>query len=409
MPLLSTEINDFLQRVKDDLRYGQDRGTRATVELSADTGSGELVITADELGAAGNSYSVEVTSPGGTAALGVTESGGAITVALSVSTGTPVDADNTLDLIAAEINSSVTGVTARVSYGGGESIDSAVSTTSFSGGADPDTNVDTASTGAGYLRAQDMATVLQLLQEATDSDGNLTATGGTTTTAVVSSITSGAYVGATVTFDAATTTAALQGETATVASNDGTTFTFVETLPAAVSAGDTFTVTQTFMDAAISQLREGQGLAGAPRGSVYGEWRTVIDALERMRDQLAGSSLTNRAVSRPGLQTGSGSTTTAVVSADTMRIDAFKGYYLTIGGETRRITRNDETTLTVAPALSSAPSAATSFTIQLQTTDGQRFPGRFWNANTGGHPDSAFLSYLLDVVQSDVDSFTLPS
>lgn len=407
MPALSNEIGEFLLRVKDSLRYGQDSGSRASATLASTAGSGLLSLKVNDRGADGNDWTYTVTVPSGTAALAVSATGTAITIALAVSSGTATAA-NTLNAIAAAVNAAIPQVTATVVSGGTLTRTTAISATAFTGGADPNTDVDTAPIGAGYLRAQDLATALELLQESTNS-GELTATGGSTTTAVVSSVTANAYVGATVTFESDTTTAALRGVSATVRSNNGTTFTFTSTLPAAVASSDTFRVVSTFLDDSIDLLRGSSVRADAPPANVYGFNRTVVDVLQRMQEQLAGSSLPNRSVSRPGLVTGAGSTTTAVVSADTMQIDAFKGMYLTVGGATRRIVNNDETTLYLDKALGSAPSASTSFSIFLKTVDSNVFPGRFHNVHPGGHPDAAFLAYLLDTVQNTVEAFVLPA
>lgn len=407
MPALSNEIGEFLLRVKDSLRYGQDSGSRASATLASTAGSGLLSLKVNDRGAAGNDWTYTVTVPGGTSALAVSASGTDITIALAVSAGVATAA-NTLNAIAAAVNAAIPQVTATVVSGGTLTRTSAVSLTSFAGGADPATDVDTAPVGAGYLRAQDLATALELLQESTNS-GELTATGGSTTTAVVASVTANAYVGAEVTFEADTTTVALRGVTATVVSNNGTTFTFAETLPGTVASGDTFRVRSAFLDDAIALLRGSSVRADAPPANVYGFSRTVVDVLQRMQEQLAGSALPNRSVSRPGLVTGSGSTTTAVVSADAMRPDQFKGMYLTISGATRRIVSNNETTLFLDKALSGAPSASTSFSIFLKTVDANVFPGRFHNVHPAGHPDAAFLAYLLDTVQNTVEAFVLPS
>lgn len=346
MPALSAEIGSYLQRVKDDLRLGQDRGARASVSLPTTSAAGGSVeIQIDDHGVAGNLWTVEVTVPGGTSVLTVTPTGTDVVIALDVNSGTPDDTENTAVLVAAAFNAAVTGATARVAGDSAQSLDAVVAQTSLSGGLDPDTAVQTAGARpagtAGYLRGQDLASILDLLQEALDSDGDLTATGGSTTTAVVTTLEANAYVGATVVFDSATTTALLRDVEATVLSNDATTLTFTETLPAAVVNTDTFTLEQTVVDTEVSELRDGLGLGDSPRGQVYGFWRTAVHAMQKMMEQLGGSSLSDRQVSRPGVETGAGSTDSRVVSEDTdMKIDAFKGFTLTVGGETRKVRKS---------------------------------------------------------------------
>lgn len=260
-------------------------------------------------------------------------------------------------------------------------------------------------TGSGYLAAQDLASILELLQDAMAS-GELTATGGSTTTAVVTSIPSGVYVGATVTFEDDTTTVALQGVTTTVASHDGTTFTFDDTLAASVAAGDTFQVTVTAADDLISQIRDDQ--TDYPRGNVYPNWRTAVEGLNIVaRTASGGTDLADVTVSRAGLETAAGSTDSAVVSVDTMRIDEFKNLELTISGETRKITGNTETEIRVEPALSSAPAAGTSFSIARPTLTSE--VSRFNLVHPGGSSDQLFVSYLLGEAEAAVVALTLPT
>lgn len=131
-----------------------------------------------------------------------------------------------------------------------------------------------------YLRAQDMATVLDLLQDAMDQSSALTATGGSTTTVVDGAATfvPGQQDGNYVVFDPATTTVALRGLSFRIRSSTATTLT-VDLMPAAAQAGDTYTIVGGWFDDHIADLREGKGLADSPSGSIYGESRTVMDAL----------------------------------------------------------------------------------------------------------------------------------
>ena len=108
--------------------------------------------------------------------------------------------------------------------------------------------------GRNYLRAQDLATILELLQDGT-ADTLVTATAGSTTTATVTSIPANSYVGALVTFASNTTTVALRGVQARVLSHTTTVFTFASTLPAAVANTDTFSIEHDFMDDEIATIR----------------------------------------------------------------------------------------------------------------------------------------------------------
>ncbi len=97
--------------------------------------NGSVSLEVDTPGAAGNVWTVDVTVPVGTSPLTVTSVGTAITVALAVSGGVPVPLSNTATLIAAEINSEVSGVTATASGTGADSL-SLAETETFSGGID---------------------------------------------------------------------------------------------------------------------------------------------------------------------------------------------------------------------------------------------------------------------------------
>lgn len=131
-----------------------------------------------------------------------------------------------------------------------------------------------------YLLAQDMATVLDLLQDAMDQGTDLTATGGSTTTVVdgAGTFVANQQAGNIIVFGAATTTVALRSLEFRVSSNTATTLT-VPLMPAAAVAGDVYTIRGGWFDSHISNLRGGRGLADAPRGSVLGDVRQVLDAL----------------------------------------------------------------------------------------------------------------------------------
>lgn len=110
----------------------------ATENATADIGSGAngtVTITADGTdtdGVDGNDWNVEVTVPAGTSPLTVSTSGTTITVALSVSGGSPVGPDNTATLVAAAIDA-LTDFSATASGTGADSL-SAAEDVDFAGG-----------------------------------------------------------------------------------------------------------------------------------------------------------------------------------------------------------------------------------------------------------------------------------
>ena len=136
-----------------------------------------------------------------------------------------------------------------------------------------------------YLRAQDMATALELLMDALDTVA-LTAVSGTT-----SSVTDGAStfvasreIGNVVTFTG-NVTSELTGVTAVVIANTSTTLTFAP-LTDAPASGDTYSLDGGFLDSIIDDLRSGRGLADAPSSNVYGNSRLIQDALLQLVNRL---------------------------------------------------------------------------------------------------------------------------
>lgn len=403
MPAISAERINFLTAVSDSLIYGQNAGARASATIGSGA-NGTIQLVAKAPGTAGNSWTVAVTVPGGTAGLAVTVVGTAISVALAVSSGTPDTNSNTAKLIAAAINNSSAGTSVKASFTGtgASSISAAQTTTAFAGGTALDTN--RATVGVNYLRAQDMATVLEFFKEALGNSSVVTATGGSTTTAVVSALVSGAYVGAKVTFASNTTTALLRGVTAYVKSNNTTTLTFTSALPAACANTDTFTIEQTFLDSAISELRSGRNRGDAPAGNPFGLNRTVVDALYRISQQTTGYSGGSKPMA--SLSTGSGSTTTSVVVSSTyadLRIDQFRGFYISISGDVRKILGNTEREIVLTAPLSSAPASSTSFTVVqpfVSLADGSST-----STYAGSQNQNARLANFIGIVLSQVEAF----
>lgn len=279
---------------------------------------------------------------------------------------------------------------------------------SLSVGKDLGSNVD--GPPVNYLKALDMASVLELLQDALDAAGPLTAVSGdaTSVTDGASTFEAGTQVGNVVTFTG-NVTASLAGVEAVVISNDTTTLNFASgALPEAPDTGDTYSIRAAFLDKYIEDLREGKGLADSPAGSVYGEHRVVLDALCRLIRQLGGT-VPDVSLSHASLEVGSGSSESAVVLSEEMRIDQHKGAVLTISGESRKIVNNTEFVANVAPAFSSAPSASTAASISAGRDRSDSRISRV-TAHPGAQPgENSFLSLLIDSAQTLVVAFTTPS
>ena len=185
-------------------------------------------------------------------------------------------------------------------------------------GTDTGSNMNAAA--QNYLRAQDMATVLDLLQQALSATTPLTATGGSTTTIVdgVATFVAGEQVGNTVTI--VTATESIVGETAVVVSNDTTTLTVSPAFSATVTAADTYTIEATFLADEVAALRQGGGAADATV-EPYGAYRDAIAGLIKGAEQLGGT-YAERNIGAAGLTALAGSDdTTVLLSGGPYRID----------------------------------------------------------------------------------------
>jgi hypothetical protein len=97
----------------------------------------------------------------------------------------------------------------------------------------------------------------------------------------------GQHVGWVVTF-AGNVTAALVDHEEVVVSNSDRTLTFTAgNLPGTPAAGDTYTLRCPSADRAISDLREGKSLADSPAGSVYGDYRSFMDGVLSVVQQIS--------------------------------------------------------------------------------------------------------------------------
>lgn len=264
-----------------------------------------------------------------------------------------------------------------------------------------ETQFSTYAAAQNYLRAMDMANILDLLQDAVLPTGSVTATGGSTTTAVIASMEANLYSGSTVTFDDATLTAGLQGVSATVRTNDGTTFTFTEELPAACAAGDTFTIDGSILEASILALRNGRTEMGdSPLANVYGLTRVVNNAFEQLFTISPPAAIQTQVLSRPGAVTIDGSTVSEVVIDTTLKIDAMQGYDFVIAGETRQVASNTENTVLLSSDLSSAPAAGVAYSIQRNLN--QVNNTRKQTVHPGGHPDNRILAYQIELAVESI-------
>jgi hypothetical protein len=174
----------------------------------------------------------------------------------------------------------------------------------------PDLGSSIRGAASNYLRAQDMATVLDLLQEVIGSTGH-TASGGSATTVVDAAMTTpyvvSEQIGNVVVFGAATTTVALRGVESRITANSATVLT-VGTLPAVCASGDVYSIRGGVADTAITSLRQGGGRADAPSGSVYGSHMQAYSGMENIIVGVGGTTPTARVplqiLVHPGAQPG---------------------------------------------------------------------------------------------------------
>jgi hypothetical protein len=346
--------------------------------------------------------------------LTVSVSGNDITIALDVTAGVPNAAANTATLITAALTASAAAsalVLALLPTGSGAgSLSVAVPFRNLAGGRGGENGVQTLP--LNFLRAQDMASVMELLMNALDQPVALTATGGTATSVVdTGAFAANTQVGNTVIFTG-NVTAALAGVSAVVVSNTANACFFrAGALPATPAVGDTYTIRGSMVDGAISALLEGRtGSANAPPGNVFGDSRIVTDALVRIVQQLGGATIAEN-VLFSGV-TAAGSTTSAVrlnTRGKSLRVDELKNMKVNVTGfGVRKIVSNDEFSVTVAPAYAAAPGAAVAAVVTMpeDSTDASRN----YTFAPGGQPrDNKALAEVLRAAQAAVVAFVLPT
>jgi hypothetical protein len=316
-------------------------------------------------------------------------------------------------LIAAAVNASATAnklVTAFVPQGAGAgSLSAAVEATNLAGGLGGDNNV--ATNPMNFLRAQDLASVLELLQDGLNQTSVLTATGGTSTSVQdTGAFTAGQQIGNLVVFTGNTTAALADVEARVVSNTTGALFFAADALPATPAAGDTYRIYGGIADTCIEQLRSGRSLGDAPAANLYGDERLVRDTIIRMIRQL-GVTVTERTILTGTLSTGSTTTALALnLRGGTARIDQFKGMKVAVTGfPTRTIVGNDEDGVaTVNVAYASAPGAVTfSVTVPEDSADGASSSYTF---APGGQPgNNKMLAELLRQLEAAVVAYTLPT
>jgi hypothetical protein len=142
-----------------------------------------------------------------------------------------------------------------------------------------DTNLVTSPNATDLTTAQDLVNEIKA-----DFNAHLANLDGASTTSVADTAaftTVNSLVGATITFDAATTTVALRGQTATVISNTEDILTLSSALPAAPVTGDEFTVEFTAVDADISAMR-GAKATGDTYSNPYSSGPNMINSLAKI-------------------------------------------------------------------------------------------------------------------------------
>jgi len=261
-----------------------------------------------------------------------------------------------------------------------------------------------------YLRAQDMATVLDLLQQAMSATVALTVVSGSTTTIVdgASTFVAGEQVGNEVTIVTATET--IVGETATVVSNTTTTLTLSPAFSATTTVGDTYTIEAKFVDTEIATLREGGGIADSTVNP-YGAHRDAINGLVRFAEQLA-STFAERNIGASGLTALAGSDdTTILLSGGAYRIDELKGYRVVVTARGEGIVlKNDENSVTLRGPMAAAAQAADAVAITVPLNDFGGTSAPKIRTHPGAQPgENAALADLIDQLQALVEAATVPT
>jgi len=263
-----------------------------------------------------------------------------------------------------------------------------------------------------YLRASDMATALELLQEALSAP-IVTATGGSDTTFidVAAPFVAGEQVGnvVTVTGDAGAGSIVV-GETSVVVSNTTDTLTVSPAFSTAITANDTISIEAAFLNTEIANLRKGGGRADSTV-EPYGSNRDTINGLMRAVEQLGGT-LAERNIGATGLTSLAGSDDTVVLlSGGPYRIDQFKGMrvVVTARGEGIVVSSN-ETSVTLRGPMAAAAQAgdAVAITVPINDFGGTSAPKIV--THPGSQPgENRVLADFIDQLQTLVEAATVPA
>ena len=267
--------------------------------------------------------------------------------------------------------------------------------------------------GKNFQKAADLSAAMDLLQQ-TLNTGTLTIVTGAGNT--VRSLTNSAatfvanqQIGNYVTF----TNGNLNGQVRRIVSNTTTVLTLAgpDLSEAPFVTTTTYKITGGIWNDQVLALRENKGIGASPSGEIYGDARMVEDGFSKFITQLSGTIVNQPITTVPKVGTGS---TTTVVVVDTvglgekLRIDRFKNMSITIGSDTCRILRNDETTITLVTPLSSAPAATTAMTIFVPAISSEPFSNTV--PHVGGQPgDNAQLAQLLTAARAAVVAYTVPT
>lgn len=202
-------------------------------------------------------------------------------------------------------------------------------TTSLTVGSDLGSSMRAAA--LNYLRAQDMSTVLELLQEALTT-APMTVVSGSTTTIVdgAATFTAGAEVGNTVTM--LTGSAGNVGFSARVTGNTTTTLTFAPALPVVTAVGDTYSLSMDVASSAIAALRQGTNRGDSTGGSVYGDNTVAYNGMLNIIEKLGHTSATLTALQarvaqqilvHPGAQPGENAVLASWISETQLAVEGF--------------------------------------------------------------------------------------
>jgi hypothetical protein len=263
-----------------------------------------------------------------------------------------------------------------------------------------------------YLRAQDLATALELLSDALDATTPLVVVSGSTTTIVdgVATFVAGEQVGNTVTMGTSVET--IEGETAVVVSNTTTTLTLSPPFSATTTATDEYTIEATFLDDSIAALRDGKGIADATPGNPYGSQRNAIAGLMLGIETVGAATVAERNIGRAGLTSLVGSTDTVVILSDSdYRIDQFKGMRVVVTARGEGIvSSSNENSVTLRGPMAAAAQAADAVAITVPANDFGGTSAPKVVTHPGSQPgENAYLASLIDQFELLVEAATVPT